>query len=166
MNKEEIKKLFERYRTKGILIDTNILLLYLIGLFNVKMIEQFKRTKMFVKEDFYIIKQIIEYFQFVVTTPNILTETNNLCNQLNVKNIDDFLDVFKIKIKVFSENYIKSIDGVNINEFNKLGLTDSCMLILAQEDYLVLTDDFKLSNILQSKKINVINFNHLRMFYR
>ena len=40
----EVQVLLAKYRTKGILIDTNILLLYLVGLVNRERITQLKQT--------------------------------------------------------------------------------------------------------------------------
>lgn len=48
----EMQALLAKYSTKGILIDTNIFLLYLIGSVNRKRISRFKRTIQFVPEDY------------------------------------------------------------------------------------------------------------------
>jgi len=74
--------LLESYRKKGILVDTNILLLYFVGSVNPKRISQFKRTNQFNVDDFELLIQILGYFQKIVTTPNILTEVSNLIGQL------------------------------------------------------------------------------------
>lgn len=74
--------LLESYRQKGILVDTNILLLYFVGSVNPKRISQFKRTNQFNVDDFQLLVQILGYFQKIVTTPNILTEVSNLTGQL------------------------------------------------------------------------------------
>ncbi len=48
------------------------------------------------------------------------------------------------------------------DRFPKLGLTDSAILHLAKDKYLVLTDDFTLCQFLQKAGIDVLNFNHIR----
>lgn len=48
----EIDSLWARYRQKGILVDTNILLLWFVGAVNRDRISQFKRTQKFSPEDF------------------------------------------------------------------------------------------------------------------
>ena len=48
---DNIKDLFARYKRKGILIDTNILLLWLVGSTNQARITKFNRTQCFVPED-------------------------------------------------------------------------------------------------------------------
>jgi hypothetical protein len=49
---EEIQRLVGRYARKGILIDTNILLLYFVGNFDQDLISSFKRTLQFTVEDY------------------------------------------------------------------------------------------------------------------
>ena len=49
---EHIRELIARYSRKGILIDTNILLLYFIGSFDPGLISSFKRTARFSVEDY------------------------------------------------------------------------------------------------------------------
>lgn len=49
-------------------------------------------------------------------------------------------------------------------EFGKFGLTDAGIYEVARGNYLVLTDDFKLSQHMLSRHIEAINFNHLRSY--
>ena len=91
---EDVKALFARYQQAGILVDTNVLLLYVVGLVNRKRIPLFKRTKQFISEDFDLLAQIFQSFQRVVTTPNILTEVNSLANQLGEPERSQCLDLF------------------------------------------------------------------------
>lgn len=78
----EVSDLLSRYYAKGIIIDTNILLLYLVGRVNRERVPRFKRTAQFIPEDYDILLQLVNNFQKVITTPNILTEVNSLANQL------------------------------------------------------------------------------------
>ena len=75
-------KLVNRYATKGVLVDTNILLLYFVGTVNRDRIERFKRTKTFTTNDYDVLVRLLSIFQKIVTTPNILTEVSNFINQL------------------------------------------------------------------------------------
>jgi hypothetical protein len=75
--------LIESYRQRGILIDTNILLLWLVGSVNRQRTSKFNRTQQFTVEDYDILLRLLEYFfPKIITTPNILTEVNTLANQL------------------------------------------------------------------------------------
>lgn len=159
---ENTKTLFARYQKAGILVDTNILLLYAVGLANKKRIPLFKRTRQFSIEDFDLLDQILRTFQKVVTTPNILTEVNSLANQLGEPERSQCLGLFTKIICQLEEQHHPSRHIAQFSEFQKFGLTDCSILNLSRDGYLVLTDDFRLSAYLHSQGIDTINFNHLR----
>jgi hypothetical protein len=159
---ETVRDLFARYQKTGILVDTNILLLYAVGLVNKKRIPLFKRTRQFSIKDFELLNQILGAFQKVVTTPNILTEVNSLTNQLGDPERTQCLGLFAKIICQLDEQYYPSQHVAQLLEFQKFGLTDCSILNIGRSGYLVLTDDFRLSAYLQSQSIDTINFNHLR----
>ena len=65
-------------KSKGLLIDTNLLVLLTTGTLNTSYIEGHKRTGHYTVEDFDLLLAIIDQFQFLVVIPNILTEASNL----------------------------------------------------------------------------------------
>ncbi len=158
----EVQVLLAKYRTRGILIDTNILLLYLVGLVNRQRIPRFKRTAQFIPEDYDLLLQIVDGFQKVITTPNIMTEVNSLANQLGEPERSQCLIIFAKLISRIIEKYTKSNLIANQEMFSRFGLTDCGIMYLAKDKYLVLTDDLKLSLYLKAQGIDVINFNNLR----
>jgi hypothetical protein len=158
----EIQALFAKYRNKGILIDTNIFLLYLVGSVNRERISKFKRTMQFEAEDYNVLLQIVSNFTEIITTPNILTEVNSLANQLGEPERSKCCQLFAILITQVKEEYLNSNDVAQQFFFAKFGLTDSGITQLAKDKYLVLTDDFKLAYFLLAQGIDTINFNHLR----
>jgi rRNA-processing protein FCF1 len=162
--KNEISSLFARYRQKGILIDTNILLLYFVGYTNRERISRFNRTQQFIPEDYDTLVQILEYFQKVVTTPNILTEVNSLANQLGEPERSQCFRIFAQGISRLEEYYTQSKAVATNEKFTKFGLTDCAILNLARDRYLVLTDDLKLAVYLQKEGIDTVNFNNIRVY--
>lgn len=160
----EIKTLFSQYRQKGILIDSNILLLYFVGTVNRERIAVFNRTENFTPEDYDTLLEIINFFAKKVTTPNILTEVNSLSNQLREPERSQCFAIFSNSISVLDENYVSSNIVSRRAAFTKFGLTDCGILELAQNQYLVLTDDLKLAAYLQSQGVDAVNFNHLRIY--
>lgn len=141
--KDALDSLFYSYRQKGILIDTNILLLYFVGTVNRERISRFNRTEQFLPEDYDLLLRIVAYFQKVVTTPNILTEVNSLANQIGEPERSQCFAVFAQSVSLFDEHYIESKVAVTAEKFVKFGLTDCGILSLARDQYLVLTDDLK-----------------------
>lgn len=158
----EISALLARYYTKGILIDTNILLLYLVGRVNRERIPRFKRTAQFIPEDYDLLLQLVNNFQKIITTPSILTEVNSLANQIGEPERSQCLNIFAWLISQIDEEYLKSSIIVNSDIFSRFGLTDCGITSIAKNKYLVLTDDLKLSLYLKAIGIDTINFNNLR----
>jgi len=159
---ENMVDLVREYAPKGVLVDTNILLLFLLGRVDRERIGQFKRTAQFTPLDFDMLAQVLLKFQQVVTTPNVLTEVSNLGGQLTGRVRSEFMDVFASSIGSFVEQFVYSAAAAATNVFKKIGLTDACIGAACKDKYLVLTDDFALAQILAAEGIDVINFNHLR----
>jgi hypothetical protein len=155
-------EIIQRCSHSGILLDTNLLLLYFMGLYDSEQITRFKRTQIFVVEDFHTLIAIRQKFNRVLTTPNILTEVSNLAGQLTDKSKSDYFRIFAKEIQTFDERYFRSAEITNQPGFMKFGLTDIAISLIAQEKCLVLTVDAPLCQYLQSKKIEVLNFNHIR----
>lgn len=154
--------LLYRYRNKGLLIDANLLLVYFMGCYDPFRIPKFKRTLTFTVEDFHILERAFRFFSKVITTPNILTEVNSLSNQLPEDLKKDYYTKAAEQIVEIEEHYKESGKVCALEHFRKFGLTDSGIIDLVKDKYLVLTDDFPLANYLQTVGIDVINFNHIR----
>jgi rRNA-processing protein FCF1 len=159
---EYLKKLFYKYKNKGLLIDTNLLLVYFVGIYDRNLIGNFKRTITFTIEDFEKLQRAFIFFDRIVTTPNILTEVNSLSNQLPENIKLKYFDKIKEQISRLEESYVESKVICELTHFPKFGLTDTGIINLVKDNYLVLTDDFRLANYLEKIEVDVINFNRLR----
>jgi rRNA-processing protein FCF1 len=156
--------LIAQYKSKGLLVDSNLLLLYFVGLYDPERIRTFKRTysRGFTLADFDLLLRLLKHFDMFVTTPNILTEVSNLSNQLRHDEKDTYYSVFAYSAGLLTEHYSESKQICALEHFKNFGLTDSGIISMAQGRYLVLTDDAPLVGYLQQAGIDVINFNHLR----
>lgn len=157
-----IEQLILRYTQKGLLIDTNILLLLFIGSYDRNQIGIFKRTVQFTIEDYDLLVLLLRPFKKLITTPNILTEVASLSGQLGEPARSSYFQTFAEGIKLLEEEYIESREIAGQPEFVKLGLTDVGIWTISKGQYLVLTEDFRLSQLLDKKGVDVINFNHIR----
>ena len=63
-----IEQVFQKYKQRGILIDTNILLLWCVGSVNKARISKFKRTKLFSQEDYESLERIFKYQDLRINT--------------------------------------------------------------------------------------------------
>ena len=159
---QHLELLLTRYKNKGLLIDTNLLLLYFVGMYDPRRIPKFKRTMIFAVEDFYTLWNLFKFFDKIITTPNILTEVNSLANQLATDLKPDFFSKFSEQLNTLEEHYVETTKVSVSVHFPKLGLTDSGILDLAKNQYLVLSDDFRLVGYLGKQGIDAINFNYIR----
>jgi rRNA-processing protein FCF1 len=150
------------YYNRGLIIDSNLLLLFFVGLHDPTWIDRFKRTSKFSSEDFARLVAFMDRFKEIVTTPSILTEVSNLLGQLPEKLKYSFRLHFARGLKNLNEQYTSSRELGDAPIFAKFGLTDTAILLAARGKYVVLTDDFPLAQYLETQKIDVINFNHLR----
>ena len=158
-----VDDLIERYSSSGVLVDTNLLLLYFVGSFDETLIPRFKRTVQFLVEDYATLRTFLSFFRTVLTTPHILTEVSNLSSQIAEPAKTDFFDKFSAEIELLEEHYIQSVEASRRDEFAKFGLTDCGIVHLGLESHLVLTNDWRLANYLGENTIPVLNFNHIRL---
>ena len=90
-----------------------------------------------------------------------MTEVSNLSNKLpeNIRN--EYFRFVAAQVVSLEETYLASAAVSEMPEFARFGLTDAAITGVARNRYLVLTDDFRLSNFLRSEGQDVVNFNHI-----
>ncbi|MGA2350954.1 MAG: hypothetical protein ABSF70_11010 [Terracidiphilus sp.] len=158
---EEI--LVDKYRSKGILIDANLALLYLVGSFNLRLVGDGKFNKLsnYDLEDFRMLLRLKNKFKKAVTTPHVLTEVSNLINDLPEQTKAGCLKKFHGTFVEIDEISVPSMEAAQRPEFHFLGLTDSA-LALVSDQYLIVTDDARLVKKMNESGLVALNFNHLR----
>lgn len=153
-----LAELIRKYRKKGILLDTNILLLYLVGTFDQRILRTFKRTALFSENDFIILLKLLEVFEVKVTTPHILTEVSNLFG--NRYDLNYSLQAY---ITIVREIFTAG-EKIGKNEnFVEFGMADTAILEISKDSYLVLTDDKRFYGLLINNRIDAITFDELRI---
>ena len=162
MRDDAVESLIVRHKGSGVLVDANLLLVYVVGLSDASWIQSFERTRGYTKDDFRLLAAFLRRFDRVITTPNILTEVNNLANKLSSDRLDLFMRVLKNRIGLLDEQFIKSSLASDHEYFSKCGITDAGILVAAADDVLVLTDDFRLFGVMGHLGIPCLNFNHIR----
>lgn len=158
MSEAEILVLLERYYSKGIFVDTNILLVYFVGRYRQDAISRYKRTRQFSVDDFRLLEWILGPFRRMVTTPNVLTEVSNLAGRMEPA----FFEALATHLEVLDERYLSSREVATSRHFSRSGLTDACILSVVQRNLLLLTDDLPLYHRAQASNVPSINFNHIR----
>ncbi len=74
----DARALIEKHRLKGVLVDTNLLVLLLVGSVNKRRILNFKRTQNFAIEVFDLLSRLIRWFGKLVTTPHVFSQVSDL----------------------------------------------------------------------------------------
>src|SRR5688572_366905 len=116
---------------KGVVIDTNLLLLLLIGLYDITQIEKHKRIKKYSKSDYDKLLILIRHFSDkIFTTTNIVTEVCNLSDNYNTETEYCFFQFIEKVLKTYEEQNEKSIDLIDSNKtaFYKLGIADTSII--------------------------------------
>lgn len=149
---------------EGLLMDTNLMLLYCVGRHDPFMIPKFtERLSRYSIDDYKLLIQFIALFKKVVTTPNILTETVNLIDKRSGR-FDSVLRHFVDEIVVFEELYLPSASIISQHprHFLRFGITDLVLVELAKKSFLVLTDDNAIWSLIAGSNGSTLNFNQLR----
>jgi len=156
-------KIALRYSGRGIILDTDVLLMFLVGTFDSEYMKEWKKTNYYTVEDFEIMKEFLRLFKIMYVTPHILTEISSHTKQMRSDIYEKFLVCFFAHFsKTVEKNVAKECIFDN-SLFPILHVTDTSILDVARrEKCLVITDDFSLYNNLLNEGVDVINFNHLR----
>lgn len=150
----------EQYRRKGIIVDTNLLLLALIG--GTTSIVEFKRTRGYTDADYKLLLKVIDQFEKLISTPHILAEVSNLTNGIYGNKLHDFYATLKKTLSTTIEIHTAALDISRDYELSPYGLTDVGIICTAKDNYLVLTDDLRVAGFAHQHCVDVVNFNHIR----
>jgi predicted nucleic acid-binding protein len=153
---------FGSERNTGLLIDTNLLVLFAVGSVNRGRIENFKRTRQYTIEDFELLVRVLERGEPLYTVAHVLAEVSNLTDLAGAER-PKIRQVLKKTISLLTEAKITSAQATEDSLYEGLGLVDAAIAAVAREHKCtVLTDDLDLYLRLQHDKIEALNFTHLR----
>lgn len=148
-------------RPRKAILDTNLLLLWLVGQTDQSLLKSFKRVDTFSSSDVRRLKAIILPFRQLVTTPHILSETSNFIEQAPPWRRAALLAQFTVFVLNVAEVYQPAKSLVARGEFNALGITDTALAVLSA-DSVVVTVDHRLAGKIEALGGNALNFNRWR----
>jgi hypothetical protein len=132
--------LIRKHKGRGVLVDSNLLVLFLVGSVNRKRVQVFKRTRDFSLDEFDVLKALISHFGLpVIVTPHVLSQVSDLAD------LDgpDFGSI-RIALKELVENSHEHYDPAKLLISNQ-----------------ILTVDLNLHIALEKLGIESINFRHV-----
>jgi len=157
--------LIARYRDKGILIDTNLLLVLLVGNIDLRLIGKVARTEKYSPEDYERIRDVLVLFTRFIILPQVMTETGNLLkrNCPTASTLQDLhLEFLRFVHDVKTRESRALSRRITVHPaFNDLGYADAAILTAADGKHLVFTDDGPLQGMAWSRGVDVLPFQWL-----
>ena len=145
---------------RKVALDTNVFLLFLVGLTDRAAIARHKRLTAYDADSYDALCRLLAGYDEIVVTPGCLAETTNLldsdkgsrtrCYQILRELIESG--------EALSEKHIPAVKVVEAQPFMWLGFTDASYVELAREGIPVITADFKLYQQVVAQNEESINF--------
>lgn len=137
------------------LIDTNALILLIVGIVDIRQIKTHKRLSIYDEEDFNNLLLVVEDLNQLIVLPNVWTEVDNLLNSFTGNLKSQYILRVTELIKKSTEKYIETIEATQQYTFFDLGITDSLLLYYADNCEILITSDPRLSDYAVSRGIKV-----------
>lgn len=145
---------------RKVALDTNVFLLFLVGLSNRAAITRHKRLAAYDAGSYDLLCRLLANYDEVVVTPGCLAETTNLLDSDKGSRTHCYR-ILKELIQsgeTFSEKHVPAVKVVEEKPFMWLGFTDASYVELAEEGIPVITSDFKLYQQVVARNEESINF--------
>ena len=142
------------------LLDTNLLLLALVGEVAPERLGKAKRVRQFIFDHFDALRDELKHCSAHVTSPHILAEASKLIgsgDQLIIDGLDQALASYILDVE---EVYRPARDMVGDAGFWRVGLTDTVLLRMASDRVVLFTDDHALFGMASARGVEVVNILH------
>ena len=149
-------------RANGLLLDTNLLVLLIVGSVNRDRIARFKRTTDYSSADWDLLTGMLEQISQRYTLPHVLAEVSALTDMKGPE-LGVARTVLLRLVGQLREIQITSANASGTPLYTRLGLTDAAIGEAARRHRCsVLTNDSALCAALADQGSSVALFNHLR----
>ena len=147
----------------GYFIDSNLLLLLVVGRSSRDIIAKHKRLRQFTARDYDILLDLLDGTAQVFVTPHTLAEASNLLAQHGNPERSLLFDELRCLIHESKEVIVAGTDASNHHAFKRLGLTDAALLEVVTKQVQLLTVDLDLYLEAEKEEPNsAVNFTYLR----
>jgi hypothetical protein len=148
---------------RQVFIDANLLLLFLVGSYDRKLIAKHKRTSDYRPRDLDLLLACVTPFETWVTTPNVLSEVSNLASQTDRWLRDNLFTGLARLIPNLEEQYVPSVGLSSHRHLSKFGITDLGIVRIAESGCTVLTSDSRLADYVARLGHQAVDFHLLRL---
>lgn len=131
---------------REVALDTNVFLLFLVGMYDKSAIERNRRLKAFDATGFEMLCDLVSRFDKIVVTPGCLAETTNLLDfdkSTRGKTYARLAELLEAT-DTLDERYVNARQVVQNPCYMWLGITDSTYVELAKRGIPVITADLQL----------------------
>ena len=129
---------------KYVYLDSNLLVLLVVGETDSKIIAKHKRLSEFDEEDYERLVRLVSRMGQILVTPNTLTEASNLLAHHGEPEKSQIFEMLRILIEEYEEIVITSQIASRNKEFKRLGLTDAVLLEAISNEKPLITVDLDL----------------------
>ena len=148
---------------KSIVLDANLLVLFVVGLTDPAYVDKHKRLRAYDLLALHLLEEyIIASSKEVLVTPHALSEASNHLRQIAEPARSHIGRTFQKFIERSKEIYVKSATASSRAEFLDLGLSDSALMEVAKEDVVIVSVDLDLCIAAEIAGYSALNFNHVR----
>jgi hypothetical protein len=145
-----------------LLLDTNVLVLWIAGNLQPSLIGQHRRLREYDDDDFAIVDALARQSEDHISTPHILTETSNFLGAGPQQMVAGGSDALNAYIAELDEIYTPAKTIAAMPEMLTLGLADTAVYDLGAAGIQIVSMDFHLCNRLHQKGVDAVNPRHFR----
>jgi hypothetical protein len=147
---------------EAVILDSNLLLLLVVGSWNPRAIETHKRLSGLTFQDFLLLSTYVGSYRRILTTAHILTEVSNLAGTASgATKASIFAQLARI-IETMDEHTLPAALVAAQPEFIPFGITDAAISLVSTSTALV-TLDGKLARHLQLRGHPAMTLDQLRL---
>jgi hypothetical protein len=147
---------------RRLLIDSILLVLYIVGSVNIKRITSFKRTEKYLPADYRLLTALMSEFREIYTVLQVITEVSNLTD-MDGRERALAREMLRQVIHQTTESGVSSSAASRHGLFPAVGIADAAVAVACQElNCIVLTDDLPFYIRLTPLGLSVVNYTHLR----
>jgi predicted nucleic acid-binding protein len=152
--------------SRSALLDTNLLVLLIVGSTSEAHIVKHKRTRSYDVQSFRLLRDtLVGNFTKLITTPHVLAESSALLRQCAEPLRSHLTETLAHWASESREEYLPAEQVVLRPEYMRLGLTDAAIIAQASREIVLLTDDLQVYLEAAQAGVQAENFTHLRDAY-
>lgn len=149
-----------RKQQGGVLLDANVLLLWLMHLAAPHFVGTWKKTVQFTPAHVVLLEQVVKGARRLVTTPHVLTEVTNHAIGMPTAIGSLYWAQLRRFIELARERTVQARVAAREPDFALLGLSDTAQAVLRRARPVVVTVDAPLTAALERRGLAFINLNH------